>query len=265
MSVPQTIRTANLGKRELRLVRKGDRFFGLAGGKICAEGDDADVVWTALQHEAGKSNPSYFGYQGARARFLQFFPDGFRDSAYDWRERDYKLAAKKKLDESVPLEKAVDGSGFGEAILGVYRATNLLSPFEKTRLQDILRAPEADDFIRVAAEFAMEGSKSALTRMSTILAPWDCAKWTVVTYLPYLWRPEEHMFLKPRVTREFAARVGHPFADQYEAKIDIETYLSLLDLVEKTRAQVSDLRPRDNIDLQSFIWIVGEYQEVQAR
>jgi hypothetical protein len=36
------------------------------------------------------------------------------------------------------------------------------------------------------------------------------------TYLPFLWRPEAHMFLKPEITTEFAARVGHRLADDYE-------------------------------------------------
>jgi hypothetical protein len=40
--------------------------------------------------------------------------------------------------------------------------------------------------------------------------------WTVVTYLPFLLGPETHMFLKPKVTKDFAARMGHGFASDYE-------------------------------------------------
>lgn len=82
-----------------------------------------------------------------------------------------------------------------------------------------------------------------------------------MTYLPYLWRPDRHMFLKPEVTKDFAARVGHPFAYNYEARLDIDVYASLLDLVERTNRELSDLEPRDRIDIQSFIWVVGNYQE----
>jgi len=39
------------------------------------------------------------------------------------------------------------------------------------------------------------------------LKPKDAAKWTVVTYLPFLWRPDTHMLLKPMVTTDFAERV----------------------------------------------------------
>jgi hypothetical protein len=97
--------------------------------------------------------------------------------------------------------------------------------------------------------------------MERALKPHDAAKWTVITYLPYLWRPELHMFLKPEATKDFAARVGHRFADDYEPRLHLTVYESLLDLVDKTAMQLADLMPRDRIDIQSFIWVVGDYRE----
>ena len=38
-----------------------------------------------------------------------------------------------------------------------------------------------------------------------------------MTYLPFLWYPEEHIFLKPTTTKDFAQRVGHRFAYDYDA------------------------------------------------
>ena len=97
--------------------------------------------------------------------------------------------------------------------------------------------------------------------MGRALKPDDVAKWPAVTYLPYLWRPEEHMFLKPEVTKEFAVRVGHPFAHEYTSELTAETYRSLLDLARETGEEVADLEPRDSIDIQSFIWVVGKYPD----
>jgi hypothetical protein len=61
--------------------------------------------------------------------------------------RRHKVAAKSKLDLAVPVAEAATDSGYGEAVLSVFRATNLLSPFEKNRLQDILRGSSADPLI----------------------------------------------------------------------------------------------------------------------
>jgi hypothetical protein len=139
----------------------------------------------------------------------------------------------------------MDGSGFGKDILAVFGATNLLSPFEKTWVRDALRGKSADLFIRAAARFATEVSKSALLDMERALKPHGAAKWTVVTYLPFLWRPQTHMFLKPEVTKDFAARVGHSFASEYEARLNIDVYVSLLDLVTETEEELAELKPSD--------------------
>ena len=261
MSKAETVRTGKLGKKELRLVKMNGRFFGLADGVKCTEGENADFVWQQLHDDAGKSDPKYFGFDGARSRFLKFFPNGFHSAGYASQERDYKLAAKAKLDETAPLDKATDGEGFGEAVLAVFRATNMLSPFEKTRLQDVLRGPHADEFVQAAARFTLDGSENNLFAMGQALKPYDSTKWTVVTYLPYLWRPDTHMFLKPEATKDFATRVGHRFSSEYEACLYLPVYESLLDLVIRTEKELADMRPRDRIDIQSFIWVVGDYQE----
>jgi hypothetical protein len=128
-------------------------------------------------------------------------------------------------------------------------------------MQDVLRGPNADAFVRAAARFTLGEGKPALLEMERALKPHDNAKWTVVTYLPFLWRPDRHMYLKPEVTKDFAARVGHRFAQDYGAKLEYPVYESLLDLTEKTAAELADLRPRDRIDVQSFIWVVGDYSD----
>ena len=69
------------------------------------------------------------------------------------------------------------------------------------------------------------------------------------------------MFLKPEINKLFSARVGHEFALRYRADLDFDVYRCLLDLVARTRAAIAELRPRDNVDVQSFVWVVGAYSE----
>ena len=263
----KTIRTTKLGKIELRLVEKDGRFFGLAiaadGRKVAqVDGDVADDVWRLLHDEAGKGSAHYFGFDGARARFLTFFPGGFHSEGFAAEERDYKVKAKTALETNAPVEEAATGSGFGETVLAAFRATNMLFSVEKARIQEAMRGPSADRFVRAAARFAIGGGAPAeLAEMEAALAPHEIAKWTVVTYLPFLWRPEQHMFLKPEVTKDFAERVGHPYANRYEPRLDVGVYESLLDLTARTQAEIADLKPHDCIDVQSFIWVVGDYKE----
>lgn len=126
----KTIRQDVIGKNTLRLVDTGKGIVGLliSGGKQLdrIDGTDAAEVWAQLRATVGKVSDAYFGFEGARARFLQFFPDGFRSPAFEgdergtYGERGYKLRAKAKLDEAAPLDQALTGTGYGEAVLSAY-------------------------------------------------------------------------------------------------------------------------------------------------
>ena len=271
----KTIRTGKLGKIDLRLVDMNGCLHGIAdeGAKriVHIQGEsseDADRIWTRLQDEVAKRSVSYFGYEGAKARFLKYFPGGFGSAEYvgtgdknGTGERAYKLRAKSLLEETVPLDAAATGTGYGPAVRRVFQATNLLSPFEKPRIGDVLKGPTADAFVRGAARFTLGDVKAGLAEMEQAARGENAAKWTVATYLPFLWRPDLHVFLKPEVTKDYAARVGHRFSDAYEPALLVEVYESLRDLYAQTGVAIADLGPRDNIDLQSFIWVVGEYTD----
>jgi hypothetical protein len=63
------------------------------------------------------------------------------------------------------------------------------------------------------------------------------------------------MFLKPNVTRIAAKAWGFDF--EYQSKPTWSTYASLLALASDVRRGIHDLRPRDMIDIQSFLWVQG--------
>ena len=67
------------------------------------------------------------------------------------------------------------------------------------------------------------------------------------------------MFLKPMVTKDYATRVGHRFAEDYSPEISMPVYESLLDLVDTTEQELGNMNPVDRIDIQSFIWVVGQH------
>lgn len=260
----ETVKEGNVGKAVVRLVKTATRYAGLviADGKraFLQEGSDPDELWRLAHDAAGKSHPSFSGYPGARKRFLSFFPEGFKGADYLDHERAYKLDAKRKLDATVPLEQAAIELGFGEQALASFRATNLLFSIEKAKLQELLRGSDADAFVQASAIFAA-GDEQGFRELKSILKRHDQAKWTVATYLPFLWRPDSHFFLKPTMLQRFAERVGHRFANDYSAELDLAVYQSLLDMAAEAKREIADLEPQDMIDIQSFMWTAVEYTE----
>jgi hypothetical protein len=265
----KTIREANFGNSIVRLLEMKDGYAGIIIHNSKRLGPyydtDPDRLWQSLARERAKVHPDYFGYSGAKSRLLHVFPEGLAGQTYvDW-ERRYKLDAKAYLDLHLPLEQAHNAVADNcRSALRTFQKTNLLSQFEKARIAELLRGIRGSDFIKAAAEFADGAIKSGLFTMERLLREHGQPSWPVATYLAFLWRPHEHMFLKPKTTVDFARRVGNGFADSYSSEFRAEVYASLLGLAEETELEISDLAPRDRIDVQGFIWIVGNYTEADV-
>jgi hypothetical protein len=69
------------------------------------------------------------------------------------------------------------------------------------------------------------------------------------------------VFVKPNVTREAAKVLG--YALDYQPKPGAQSYVKLLTFAQRVRCDIAVLRPRDMIDVQSFIWVQGsaEYED----
>ncbi|MBA3465900.1 MAG: hypothetical protein H0T21_00710 [Gemmatimonadaceae bacterium] len=85
--------------------------------------------------------------------------------------------------------------------------------------------------------------------------------WPLVTVFGFIGAPAEHFFLKPMVTRAAAREYGYDF--RYKSKPSWEVYENLLEFAGTVSRDLRDLKPRDMIDIQSFLWVQGsdEYEE----
>jgi hypothetical protein len=204
-----------------------------------------------------------------KRKFLEIFPGGFQDPTYvDW-ERSYKWDAHRRWAGALgkaTFRSLLDAGAYKDAATTAVRIesrTNLLFSFEKmavrdavatgsgarmfaTGLYDWLHGPgrERDKFERWCETVA------ALPRRQTRVATWP-----VITVFGFIGRPRVHVFLKPTVTRVAAEAYGFDF--RYHSRPAWDTYASLLDFARTVQRDVADLRPRDMIDIQSFIWVQG--------
>ena len=204
-----------------------------------------------------------------RRRFLRFFPGGFKDETYlEW-ERNYKAAAAREWHEALSrlrfglMLKSGQYRNVAAIALRIEARTNLLFSFEKMALRDATRTPAgARAFAEGLHGFLYGGGDpgerfntwceavAGLPRRQTRVLTWP-----IVTIFGFLAEPARHMFLKPNVTRIAAARYGVDF--RYHSRPNWETYQDLLRFAGQMRRDLTDLRPRDMIDLQSFLWVQG--------
>jgi hypothetical protein len=76
-----------------------------------------------------------------------------------------------------------------------------------------------------------------------------------VTVFGFIAQSDRHIFFKPNVMRTAARKYGYAF--QYAPRPAWERYADLLAFAGVVRKDIADMRPRDMIDIQSFLWVLG--------
>ena len=175
-------------------------------------------------------------------------------------DTNYKVLARDKLNETVPVAAAASGTGYIEGVVAAFESTNLIDPrWERPPLIKAMHSADGNVLVKHLASFAL-GERSRLPTIAVIYKKHKICRWPIVTYLPFLWETDnENVILRHEPTNQFAVNVGHPFSEVYESDLSPEVYESLLDLFTRTRNEIANLNPRDMIDVQSFVWVVSKY------
>lgn len=207
--------------------------------------------------------------QNPLKKFLKFFKKGFYDQKYLSWERNYKWNAheawEKELNEKEfkQLLKAKDYREIAKRAVRMESKTNLLFSFEKMALRDAVKSDKGAEIFakglynyiygKEPLEERFENFSDALARLPRKQT--RVLTWPLQTVFGFIANPAEHMFLKPRVTQQAASNYNYNF--EYTSKPNWKTYKSLLDFAKKIKRDFPSLKPRDYIDLQSFIWVQG--------
>jgi hypothetical protein len=217
------------------------------------------------------------GAARCRGKFLRFFPGGFRDETYiDW-ERGYKWETHERWEEALgrdEFRRLLKRGEFAEVAARAVRVEqrsrhSMIFSFEKMALRDAVKVPEGARAFSEGLYDLLHGpapldrrfdrwceTVAALPRRQTRVLTWP-----LVTVFGFIAQPETHIFLKPNVSRIAAREYGFDF--RYQSRPSWEIYANYLEFAETVRRDQRDLRPRDMIDLQSFMWVQGsdEYAE----
>ena len=171
----------------------------------------------------------------------------------------------KKDPEFVPFNK-LQQSEFGEIAARAKRVvgeTNLISPYEKMWLSEALGSTENRALFGKALHDLLYGAGGGELRFqhySQTLTAIGAAKWPIATYFPFITFPDEHMFVKPVVTQQAANVLGQEL--NYRPELNWLTYSLVLALAQRIRKELlkqstANLKPRDMVDVQSFIWVTA--------
>jgi hypothetical protein len=205
----------------------------------------------------------------AKRRFRMFYPGGFHDEDYVVMERLYKWDAHRSWAEMLSRDRfderlrSGDYGSIAATAVKIESRTNLLFSFEKMAIRDAVNSESgAKEFAAGLHDwlYGRGGERERFEHWCQTVAELPrrqtrVATWPVVTVFGFIARPKVHIFLKPNVTRLAAERYGFDF--EYQSRPQWSTYAGLLGFAKTIRRDLADWRPRDMIDIQSFIWVLG--------
>ena len=203
------------------------------------------------------------------------------DEAIAWFEQTYpaKFEDEKFVDGDLRNKRAaleVFGANFGggrgaamvdegkhaeiaNTLDGIYRATNILSPFEvKAVHKAFLKADDSGTkVLGYALAFVTNPGLPAFKAMAEAVGqlPAEGGKvftWPIVTLLPFFADPKKFIALKPTNTELMAARMS--FDLKYDSTPNWETYDAALRMAAQLFERLAPLGAKDMIDVQAFMW-----------
>ena len=207
------------------------------------------------------------------------------DAAVQWFEATYpaKFDDEKFLDNDLRNKRAAAdvfqanfGDGRGAAMVeqakhaeiagafdGIFRATNILSPFEvKAVHKAFVKADEASTLVLASTLAFIAGpGQQTFKAMAEAVSklPADGGKvhtWPIVTLLPFLADPKRFLPLKPTNTDVIAARMDLNL--KYDTTPNWETYELFLRMSNALLARLAPLGAKDMIDVQQFMWVTRD-------
>ena len=216
----------------------------------------------------GKSRPMVTMAQ-AKLRLQELFPGGLHGEKMLQNERNYKDALCHFANEMFgrkSLEDLLQTCKYAEIVelaysLVKHSGNNFPSLFEKVAFGNGLKAhTRSREFAEAFCAWTLpeQPTQSAFEGFAGELGHIGIAKWPIVTAYRFLLHPQTDVLIKPTNLGN-AAEVAR-FEINYRSELNWLTYYSVMQFYQHIRNAIADLNPRDNIDVQNFIWCIDPDQ-----
>lgn len=203
-------------------------------------------------------------------RFLDRFPGGFLDPEYSGSAKGERLdkdaasalmAALLREGEFRALLARADYDGIRDRACKVVNRSGMLHTFENIKLSNALESHENRKAFAESLCELLYGEAEPATRFESFartLEEIGAAGWPLATYFPFMRYPDRAMFMRPMLTERAAGTLG--LALNYKPELNVLTWTCLHELATQVFKKLSSearpqLRPRDMIDIQSFLWV----------
>ena len=222
---------------------------------------DRDTIIVEMEGETSKPPPKIVGYKGASDRFLFIYPGGFTNPAFEAGERGGKLEAgsilRPILDDGLPTQAALDLLRAARRCLD-RGGQSPLHMTESSDLDAVWRGPGASQYVQAIRAWA-GGDRQEAFKLMHRACEGGRTSWPMFTLYPALLSPNADAILRPAAVRTFSAAVQSVFLQRYDSDPSVVVYRAYLELLDEVASKLAALKPRDYIDLASFVWVSTSY------
>lgn len=212
--------------------------------------------------------------ESTKEKFLRLNPDFVSFEEPGEKLQEYELGYKREasaetrkiLGPFVRQEAAPAGNEEAKELCErIFEFTNFVGWRDKQYLDQELFSAEGDwlkffDMILSCLRGDEDGKwHEPLGVLLSWLSEWGCranVSKLLPTYFLFLWNPERHLSIKPRFFDNFLVAIGEPRLGQGKV-LTTDAYQGVLDLCAVIKDELSSLKPKDNIDIHSFYWVVS--------
>jgi hypothetical protein len=213
----------------------------------------------------GNGTTRYLSLKDAIECFLKEYPGGFYGERFDRAERDYKEQAHDlalSLLNKPEMNALLDQQGYDEVCRRarkIMNATNLVFPQEKMALKDGLKKEGDKDLFAKNLFEMLHGTRELEFRFGKFAETLErigANKWTIASYFQFILYPDRYGFVKPKMVSH-AAEIS-AFELNYRTELNWRTYKTVLAFYDYLKTELAELKPRDMIDVQSFMWCIAD-------
>lgn len=203
------------------------------------------------------------------AKFLYYFPGGFNDPKYIDSERKNIWKAHQLWQKTLSRRQFTDLLNKGQYIqiasdaVRISSKPDLLTSFEKKVLRDAVKSEGGARIFAIGLYNYLYGQGTAHHHFNTFTRVLETLPhkqvsvltWPAQTVFGFIARPLKHIVVIPRIILTAVEKYGSGIS--YRHRPDWDTYRSVLDFASRVLKDIKRLKPRDMIDLQSFISVMG--------
>jgi len=200
----------------------------------------------------------------AESFFLSQYPAGFRDEGLQGMTKKHPIDKLTHLaQERFRKVKFNDIEAIVESMVQVVAKSSMVSLFEKPKYRDALLSMSSNEKVKIAEALRKQlhgNREKGFNEMLSCLEDYKLAKWTLISTIPFYFKPQTNYFVKPTTAKKIIAFLELTVL-VYQPRPSWTFYQLFEQQLDEVKAHVADSLSPSTAALTGFLMMSIQYLE----